>query len=165
VQARCSALCDRTPVVLANLGSDRYHPGSLTSERPVLVVRWGLLSMVVRSLYLSGVNSHWQKCQVNIRLRVDHWHCTLALQSRCHWQLELVLAICLWTPTPPLAWGGQPVTAVLPVCSSGRAGETAFLNAVPLAYLIWAAWGCLFDSESELDLEVLVRGSKHTWPG
>jgi hypothetical protein len=43
VQARRIALGDRTPVVLANLGSDRYHPGSLASERPVLVVRWGLL--------------------------------------------------------------------------------------------------------------------------
>jgi hypothetical protein len=42
VQARrIAALGDRTPVVLvlANLGSDRYHPGSLASERPVLVVR------------------------------------------------------------------------------------------------------------------------------
>ena len=61
VQARRIALGDRTPVVLANLGSDRYHPGSLASERPVLVVRWGLLSMNVRSLALSvscaGVNS------------------------------------------------------------------------------------------------------------
>jgi hypothetical protein len=46
VQARRIALGDRTPVVLANLGSDRYHPGSLASERPVLVVRWGLLSVV-----------------------------------------------------------------------------------------------------------------------
>jgi hypothetical protein len=44
VQARRIALGDRTPVVLrvVNLGSDRYHPGSLASERPVLVVRWGL---------------------------------------------------------------------------------------------------------------------------
>jgi hypothetical protein len=49
-QARRIALGDRTPVLLANLGSDRYHPGSLASERPVLVVRWGLLSKVVRSL-------------------------------------------------------------------------------------------------------------------
>ena len=61
VQARRIALGDRTPVVLANVGSDRYHPGSLASERPVLVVRWGLLSMFVRSLSLSvscaGVNS------------------------------------------------------------------------------------------------------------
>jgi hypothetical protein len=59
VQARRIALGDRTPVVLANLGSDRYHPGSLAlaSERPVLVVRWGLLSMVVRSLSLSVSNT------------------------------------------------------------------------------------------------------------
>jgi hypothetical protein len=42
VQARRIALGDRTPVVLANLGSDRYHPESLASERPVLVVRWGI---------------------------------------------------------------------------------------------------------------------------
>jgi hypothetical protein len=40
------------------VGSDRYHPGSLAtvaSKRPlaILVVRWGLLSMVVRSLSLS----------------------------------------------------------------------------------------------------------------
>jgi hypothetical protein len=29
IQSRRIALGDRTPVVLANLGSDRYHPGSL----------------------------------------------------------------------------------------------------------------------------------------
>jgi hypothetical protein len=44
VQARRIALGDCTPVI-ANLGNDRYHPGSLASaERPVLVVHWGLLS-------------------------------------------------------------------------------------------------------------------------
>jgi hypothetical protein len=38
VHARRIALGDRTPVVLANLGSDRDHLGSLASESPVLVV-------------------------------------------------------------------------------------------------------------------------------
>jgi hypothetical protein len=91
VQARRIALGDRTPVVLANLGSDRYHPGSLASERPVLVVRWGLLSMVVRSLSLSvscaGVNS-W------VDLYNDHgsagsgW-CAGSEESRSVGQLKL----------------------------------------------------------------------------
>jgi hypothetical protein len=93
VQARRIALGDRTPVVLANLGSDGYHPGSLASERPVLVVRWGLLSMVVRSLSLSvscaGVNS-WADLYNDHRLgSAGSGWCARAEESKIvgqHWQ-------------------------------------------------------------------------------
>jgi hypothetical protein len=80
---------------------DRYHPGSLASERPVLVVRWGLLSMVVRSLSLSvscaGVNSwvdaahsrllRWQEGP-SLHTTAD---CTAAMAragSAANWRLE-----------------------------------------------------------------------------
>ena len=81
VQARRIALGDRAPVVLTNLSSDRYLPGSLASERPVLVVCWGLLSMVVRSLSLSvscaGVNS-WLDLYNDRRRSIDAGTCALA---------------------------------------------------------------------------------------
>ena len=91
MQARRIALGDRTPVVLANLGSDRYHPGSLASERPVLVVRWGLLSMVVRSLSLSvscaGVNS-WADLYNDHGSAGSGW-CARAEESKSVGQLKL----------------------------------------------------------------------------
>jgi hypothetical protein len=91
VQARRIALGDRTPVVLAKLGSDRYHPGSLASERPVLVVRWGLLFMVERSLSLSvnsaGVNS-WVDIY-NDHGSVGSGWCARAEESRSAGQLKL----------------------------------------------------------------------------
>jgi hypothetical protein len=56
LQARRIALGDRTPVVLAYLGSDRYHPGSVASKRPVLVVRWALASYHLRCACLALVS-------------------------------------------------------------------------------------------------------------
>jgi hypothetical protein len=98
VQARRIALGDRTPVVLANLGSDRYHPGSLACERPVLVVRWGLL-YVQWSLNCGLADEHSnvsifgsrdpdgkdellvrlsssRLCQPLINISLFHWQCT-----------------------------------------------------------------------------------------
>jgi hypothetical protein len=76
VQARRITLGDRTPVpvVLANLGSDRYQrdrdppsqAGSLASDserRPVLVVRWDY----------SQLHWHWHECKIVVLVCQLRW--------------------------------------------------------------------------------------------
>jgi hypothetical protein len=86
VQARRIALGDRTPVVLANLGSDRYHPGSLASEWPVLVVRWGLRSSAgdySGSPVLSLCQCYLRQCADSIDVKLTSVECMQVLSCCC----------------------------------------------------------------------------------
>jgi hypothetical protein len=118
VHAQRIALGDRTPVVLANLGSDRYHPGSLASERPVLVVRWGLLSMVVRSVSLSV-----SCAQAGVYSWVD-------VCVRAHWQIGNALPLHLGRVSAGQAYTQAvqctevPLTQAASICVAFKGAKT-----------------------------------------
>jgi hypothetical protein len=67
VQARRIALGDRTPVVFANLGSDRYHPGSL---------------VLVRGSKHTWLGIQRRKRRALVRMESGH------SGYQCQWQLE-----------------------------------------------------------------------------